>query len=242
MYLKNVGTGKYLDISGGSLNNGAPALVYTKNSPATYNQQFKITNAGSNIYKIEPYHTIGFNLDVSGGSSSAGAQIQSYVYNGTSAQNFKFYPIQLDNSKVQYFITTAASGYNKVIQANANASVSQETPSLSNTNQFWEIEYIRKDYLFVNGNESYYIRNKESNYYFDVKAGKTSNNTAVLQYHFLGGNNQRYKFSANGDGSFYITPQHATNRVLEFSNNSNNGNDLKYTQSETINNFNGLSS
>ena len=227
VYLKNVGTGKYLDISGGSLNNGAPALVYTKNSPATYNQQFKITNAGSNIYKIEPYHTIGFNLDVSGGSSSAGAQIQSYVYNGTSAQNFKFYPIQLDNSKVQYFITTAASGYNKVIQANANASVSQETPSLSNTNQFWEIEYIRKDYLFVNGNESYYIRNKGSDYYFDVKEGKTSNNTAVLQYHFLGGNNQRYKFSANGDGSFYITPQHATNRVLEFSNNSNNGNDLK---------------
>lgn len=232
-YIQNVATQKTMDICNGSIDNGATVLVYDKKSssvyddPTLYNQSFKLTKTDGNAYFISPFHVLGFNLDIKDASSVDGARIQMFAANGSAAQKFKFYPVsRTGDSKVQFYIATAASGYTKVLKANDDTTISQSIPK-NQENQFWTMSSNPRNYLDFNANDSYCIRNIASRYYFDVSGNKTANNTPVLQYYFSGDNNQRMKFVSNGDGSFYIVPQNATNRVLELSNNSNNGNKLK---------------
>lgn len=234
--LKNVGTQKVMDVCNNSIDNGATVLVYDEKTssvyddPALYNQFFKITNAGNNAFYLSPFHVLGFNLDIQGASSAVGAKLQTYVTNGTSAQRFRFYPVSKTDNKVQFYIATTSSGYSLVLTADSDTTISQKTPS-NDANQLWEAKSSFRNYLNFNTNDSYCIRNIASRYYFDVNGNSSALNASVIQYYFSGSDNQRMKFVPNGDGSYYIVPQHATNRVLELSDNQDNGNQLKiYSQ------------
>lgn len=223
--MKNVGTGKYMDVCNASLDYGADMLVYDRSNG--FNQQFKLISASFGKYFIEPYHTIGFNLDVPNGNQASGQRIKTYGYNGYTAQQFRFYPIKLNGANAQFLITTVVTNNTKAIQGNPNLSVTQETINRNNNNQLWELEYVCTDTLKINATDSYFIRNKESKYYFDVSGSATKNNSELLQYDFKGSNNQIFKFDPNWEGSFYMIPQHATNRVVELKGESVNGYRLK---------------
>lgn len=221
---KNAGTQKYMDVSGESIDNGAPIIQYTKGIPVGYNQQFVCKADGIN-YELAPYHTIGFRVDVTNASASAGTNIQQYGENGTIAQDFKFLPVQKSDNKVLFMIATRVSGYSKVL-AFADASdgtvLQQVVPNMNDANQLWIVEFMRKDPLVIDAHESYYFRNIISDHYFDVDNADTASGTNLSQYFFNGNNNQRFKLKSMGDGSFVLIPQHATNRAVEVLSNAFN--------------------
>lgn len=223
--MKNVGTGRYMDVCNASIDYGADLLVYDRGDG--YNQQFKLVQAGNGNYFIEPYHVLGFNLDVPDGNQASGQQIKTYGYNGYTAQQFRLYPIKSVNGKVQVVISTAVTEHEKALQGNDNLTVTQMIAKKDNDYQLWELEYVGQDKLSLTSSDTYFIRNKASKYYFDVTGAGTKNNTELLQYDFSGATNQTFKFSRYWEGSYYMIPQHATDKVVELKGESVNGYRLK---------------
>lgn len=223
--MKNVGTGRYMDVCNASIDYGADLLVYDRTDG--YNQQFKLAKASNGNYFIEPYHVLGFNLDVPNGNQASGQQIKTYGYNGYTAQQFRLYPIKSVNGKVQVVISTAVTEHEKALQGNDNLTVTQMTAKKDNDYQLWELEYVGQDKLSLTSSDTYFIRNKASKYYFDVTGAGTKNNTELLQYDFSGASNQTFKFSHYWEGSYYMIPQHATDKVVELKGESVNGYRLK---------------
>ena len=88
-YIKNVYSGKYLDVSGGTASNGANVQQYEFNGteaqrwriqlkPNTNNEFYILTRVGNDGYQYM------YSLDISGGSNSDGANVQIYEYNNSS--------------------------------------------------------------------------------------------------------------------------------------------------------------
>ena len=80
-------TGRVLDISGGSKENGGNVQLYTKNN--TNAQSFTVTYAGGGYYTIKNVGS-GLVLDVAWGIASAGTNVQQYQSNSTDAQRWCF--------------------------------------------------------------------------------------------------------------------------------------------------------
>ena len=78
-------TGKALDVSGGSLSDGANVQVYTKN--ATEAQTFQLTYRSDGTAQIASRLT-GKCVDVEGGTLSSGTNVQMYTDNDTRAQQW----------------------------------------------------------------------------------------------------------------------------------------------------------
>ena len=85
--IKN-GSGKVLDVSGGSTAPGANVQQYTSNNSLAQKWVFVKNSNGS--VKIQSALFPNLVLDVSGGSSANGANVQVYTDNGTSAQQWVF--------------------------------------------------------------------------------------------------------------------------------------------------------
>ncbi len=226
VYLKNVGTGTYLDVTNAAIANSVEMVTYAKGTNA-YNQQFRLISQDMIKYWIEPQHTLDMKVDIPGGSINNGVKATMYVSNAGENQRFKFYPLKRNGSKIQYLIATGATNYQKVIQSDTTTSVTQETMNINSNYQLWEIEYIRKDDFEFSVNHTYSIRNKSSKFYFDVPEASTLLYKGLLQWKYGNATNQKFKISPFGDGSFVFRPQHTNNRVLEIENNSDNGNPLR---------------
>ena len=82
-YVVTAGTGKVVDISGGSRSSGANVQQYASNS--TYAQRFYLEPDGTGFYRIFNIGS-GLALDVSGADLFPGANVQQYSWNGTAAQ------------------------------------------------------------------------------------------------------------------------------------------------------------
>lgn len=152
-YIKNVYSGKYLDVSGGTASNGANVQQYEFNGteaqrwriqlkPNTNNEFYILTRVGNDGYQYM------YSLDISGGSNSDGANVQIYEYNNSSAQTFKI----SYNSEFNFSIKSACSNYNTAISIstqgfNNELNVVQKNVS-SNANQCWLLEPVYKNRSF----------------------------------------------------------------------------------------------
>lgn len=76
-------TGKAIDISGGSVANGANVQIYTSND--SFAQRFKVTYVGNGLYTIESFKS-GKILEVAGGSTADRANVHQYSANYTLGQ------------------------------------------------------------------------------------------------------------------------------------------------------------
>ncbi|MCI9078762.1 MAG: cellulase family glycosylhydrolase [Lachnospiraceae bacterium] len=118
--LKNVQSGKYMDVSGGWAVNGANVLQY-ESSQAKANNTWKFVSDGNGYYYI--YSALGdgntFLLDVSNNSSNNGTNIGIWENTYCDAQKFKL----VKNSNGSYSIYTKASGCKSVVEVeNADTS------------------------------------------------------------------------------------------------------------------------
>lgn len=83
--IKNIGSGKVLDVSGASHESGANVWQYDENG--TWAQAWSIEGQDDGSYRIVSANS-GLALDVSGGSSTDGANVQQYAPNGSTAQKW----------------------------------------------------------------------------------------------------------------------------------------------------------
>lgn len=102
--MKNVNSGKYLDVMYGVSKNGANIQQYEGNGATA--QQFKIVSTGDGYYKIlTRCSNYAQAIDVDGGSSADGANIQTWGDGSQTNQQFKF----VEESDGSYGILTRAS-------------------------------------------------------------------------------------------------------------------------------------
>ena len=82
-YVLKAGTGKVVDVSGGSRASGANVQQYESNS--TYAQRFYLEPDGTGFYRIFNIGS-GLALDVAGAGLMPGTNVWQYDWNGTNAQ------------------------------------------------------------------------------------------------------------------------------------------------------------
>lgn len=89
--IKNVNSGKYLDVAGGTAANGTNVQQWGASSAASYNS-WKIEKVSGNYYRIISQVGDGntYALDVTAKSTSNGANIEIYKYSGGNNQLFSF--------------------------------------------------------------------------------------------------------------------------------------------------------
>lgn len=63
-YLRNVATGKYMDVYNANVSNGTNILLYGFNGQN--NQRFTVVHKGNGIYRLRPKHANGYTMDVTG--------------------------------------------------------------------------------------------------------------------------------------------------------------------------------
>ena len=152
-YIKNVCSGKYLDVSGGIAANGTNVQQYEFNG--TDSQRWMIAlkpNTNNEVYILPRLGNDGYqymySLDISNASSEDGANAQIYEYNGTDAQT---YTLEF-NSDFNFKIKSKCSNYEKAISIvnqgfNNELNVVQKDISDS-INQYWIFEPVVRDRNF----------------------------------------------------------------------------------------------
>lgn len=106
--IRSVSSGKFLDVPGGSLNNGAQIQQYDWNGGT--NQKWQIIEVENGWYKIVS-EASGKVLDVPGGSLLNGIHIQQYTDNGGTNQKWQFWTPDFPPSVAQgvHFIMSVSS-------------------------------------------------------------------------------------------------------------------------------------
>ena len=146
------------------------------------------------------------NLDINSGNKNNGANVQMYEDNGTNAQKFKFVKAEKNEStKIEDGI------YNIIAKSNENKALQIENNSISNNakakfenrlnvvnkTQAFEISYLNNGY--------YTIKQYKSQKILEVKDGKHTNGTAIVQNSKDNTSTiQQWIIKDAGDGYFYI--------------------------------------
>ena len=137
--IKNVNSGLYLEVSGGTAAAATNVDQWGAYGPAAYNT-WTVKYAGSGYYYI--YSMLGdgntYLLDVNRNQAANGTNIQIYTKSGSDAQQFKF----SKNKDGSYKIYTKASKDASVIEI-ANGS----TASGANVQQFSMNGYNCQDWI-----------------------------------------------------------------------------------------------
>lgn len=144
--IKNVNSGLYMEVEGGTKADGTNVQQWGANSSASHNTWSIASSGTSGYYYI--YSLMGdgktYYLDVADGKSSSGTNIQIWTENLTSSQLFKF----SENSDGTYTIFTKASKDNCCLEVadsstGSGANVQQAVYSMA-SNQKWKLEAIEK--------------------------------------------------------------------------------------------------
>ncbi|MCH5186426.1 MAG: RICIN domain-containing protein, partial [Oscillospiraceae bacterium] len=140
--MKNVNSGKYLDVMYGIFDDGANIQQYEANGATA--QEFKIVPAGNGYYKIlTRCSNYKQALDVDGGTADNGANIQTWSDNSKDSQLFKF----IKESDGSYGILTKSSELKASLDVfevskNNGANVCQWTYN-KGTGQRWFLEEVK---------------------------------------------------------------------------------------------------
>ena len=78
-----------VEVKGAGTTAGTKIDLYSINSPATGNQQWKITSAGNGYYQLQPVNASSLTLDVVNAGTANGTLTQLWAPNGTLAQKWQ---------------------------------------------------------------------------------------------------------------------------------------------------------
>jgi endo-1,4-beta-xylanase len=135
--IRNVNSGKALDVTGQSTSDGANVQQYSYWGGE--NQQWNVTDTGNGVYRIENVNS-GKVLDVSGQSTDDGADVQQYTDYGNDNQRFHLH----DQGGGEYHVQPVHS--DKAVEV-ANSSTSdganvQQWSWSGNANQRFTFESV----------------------------------------------------------------------------------------------------
>ena len=225
--IKNVNSGLYMQVEGGSASNGANVQQWGT-ADNTVHDIWKIIDAGSGYYYLVSGVGDGgtYVLDVTGKSNQNGANIEIYQYNGLSNQ--QFYITQ--NSDGSYIIKTRISGNNSAVEIKdagiqSGNNVQQWTLNGHNC-QNWIFEPVTNPGCSMNTGLIYEFENLNSKMVMDIVSGTMKENTNVQQWSTGHYKSQQWilKAFAGGGNYYYIQSNSDTSFVLRPTNNTDGGN------------------
>lgn len=106
-----------------------------------------------------------------------------------------------------YTIKGKQSGKFLQSPATTAAEVVRQYGASNQANQIWKIEDV--------GSNTMRILSQSNGQFWDVNGANNNNGSDLIQYGWTGGNNQRFTFTGLGDGSYRITPVHATGKAID---------------------------
>jgi C1A family cysteine protease len=190
--IKNVATGKFVEVPAGNNGNGAEILM--ANASTGTNQLFdlNITAYNPNIplekYFVIPKHSSNTALDITAGNTNNGTRMQLWqkinnngnqtwklTFDGGS-RYFRFHPAVADGRCLEVLNISMDNG--------AGAGIWDCWEGL---NQDWLIIRIARE------DDKFIIFNRNSGKCLDAAAWGRNNGTAVQQWDFVNGDNQRWK-------------------------------------------------
>ncbi len=192
-------TGKVLDITAGSGNNGTLIQQYALDGFAQ--QQWQFIPSASGSYEIRNWGT-GKVLDVTADSLVNGALIQEWDYLGGGNQQWELVPVD----DVHYKIVNSLSG--KVLDvvggSSANGAQIQQWTFIGDPQQLWVVVPVG----------SYNITNALSGDVLDVTGGSAVSGTLVDQAAASGAREQQWQLMPAGSG-YYAILNTLTGKVLD---------------------------
>ncbi|WP_226022256.1 glycoside hydrolase family 11 protein [Halomicrobium salinisoli] len=135
--IQNVNSGKGMDVTGQSTDDGANVQQYSYWGGE--NQQWNVEDTGNGVYRIENVNS-GKVLDVSGQSTSNGANVQQYADNGGDNQRFYLY----DQGGGQYHIQSVHSEKAVEVESSSTSDGAnvQQYDWNGGDNQLWTFESV----------------------------------------------------------------------------------------------------
>lgn len=217
-YIRNKGSGKYLDVTGSHGSGGT--LIQQAWYDGGTQQRWKAIDVGGGYFKFKPMHYApGMVMDLRTGSSTNGLRIQIYIDNGGDGQKFKVRPLSDGSYQIE-----PKCGDGKVVTNYGGGTAGGENPSL------WPIngEHVDQSWYFEPADtgasrsaepqdgKTYYIRARHSGQVLDVPNGTEANGTGIIQCYLNDGKNQRFRLEAvpGEAGYFYLVTGYNDNKVL----------------------------
>jgi len=128
--------GQVIDDPASSTTAGTQLIVYSLNSPATANQQWKFTQNSNGTYTITNVHS-GLCMDDSGSSDSAGSEIIQYTGTGNPNQQWSIVA-----NGAAYELVSKQSGLSVTSSGTADLSTLTQQASTSSPLQLWTFTQI----------------------------------------------------------------------------------------------------
>ena len=200
--LKNIATGKVLDVQNGLSTDGTKLQVYTYN--ATNAQLFDVNSIDAlsgGTYHIQAFQNIKYVIDIANGSASNGANIQLYQNNDSGAQKWNI----SKNGDGSYTIKNAANG--KVLDVESGNAFDGANIQLYQANgtaaQRWYVEYVE--------NGGFYLLSALDKRYAIAFSGSSCSNGLNAELKTVA-NSQNQKFSFAK--TTYVPPMPADQQAM----------------------------
>lgn len=145
-YIRNVNSGKYLDVPNSNSNNGTDLIQYSYNG--AINQQFKVVrNTTTGDYSLIPMCATGSAVEITNTSSANDAIVQIWAKPSSDYMNSQKFRLAR-NSNGTYKILSYASNYTKAVVVKGasksnDAAIIQYTDN-GTTNGHWSFEPVSK--------------------------------------------------------------------------------------------------
>ena len=231
-YLREKSSGNYMDVRNGFTE--MRTLVQLFGFNGTSSQQWRVVLDADGYAHLEPQNAPGMRLDLKGASTEDGAAIQIYPDNGASAQRWKFVKNTDGSFQIQSKVSNTKCITNATKSTTWGEALKSMTVSATSGGQSWYLEEAGDEGKpidmrveagrrigAVTAGRTYYIREKTSGNYMDVKNGATSDKTPVQLYPFNGTNSQKWKVVDCEDGYLKMQPLNAPGMVLDLNGGSN---------------------
>lgn len=212
--IKNVKTGKCLDVAASSASAGANVQVWDDLNNAA--QSWFVYYVDGH-YALRPACASECFLDVSGAGTANGTNVATWTYNGSKAQMFDIahvVPNEIVNLGDSFTakITNVGTGKNLSIYEPNNVVLYHDT---TNPAQQWK--FTRQS------DGSYKITNVKYGTCMDVKSASSAPGTNVLIWEDNGSNAQRWYICKAGD-SYVLRPACSLDTVLDVSGGNSDDN------------------
>lgn len=198
-YIRNLNSGKYLDVNTG---NDVRQKVFTGGA----NQQWKVVYHDNGYYYFIPQSSDGQRLEIYYDTDEDGTNVDTYWYQGENYLSL-FRLVSAEDGS--FYIQPKCSDLRDIVVQNASSSDNANVflwKRGSDDNGKWVFEPA--DPAPLTDGASYYIRNAASNKYLNMNTS-TDN---VTQYAYNGTANQRWKCVYHTDGYYYLLPEYDMGR------------------------------
>jgi len=196
----NRGSGKVLDVAGGSTADGAGIVQNTDTGAGT--QQWQLTGDGSGYLTVVNQGS-GKVLEVPGGSSTAGTQLDQRTATGGTDQQWS-----VSTGADGYLtVTSRASGQLADVEGGSTADGARvvQWPATGGANQRWALVPVSGRFVVANG-----VSDKVA----DVSGASTADGAAVVEWPANSGTNQQWTV-ANSTGGYVKLVNVNSGKVLD---------------------------